>query len=434
MNLYSLDTYCRLNFACKNGPETLPEAASKKQYYYGRGIAPLPRRKLRSIRAYNHMTFRAAIQGIEQACGAGRCGALLVWNATAHTFQVAGAFGCPPDALGELGLHARASVVGQAFEHATMQRLVEPDEIRAGLGSLRPVLARALRTDALPLDVLALPLYADNYALGVLLLTASQRPFDAAEQRWLAVAADLLALALHQARPTSGSAAPGERARAEMMGMLSHELRTPLAAIKGYATALLLDEVEWDDEQRRAFLGLINQECDALESMVREMLDASLIDVGQLRLEHQPVRLPRVAGEIAEEMQQRTHLHRLIVDFPPDFPLIEADPRWIRQIFRNILENALKYSPDGGMILIKGDVRADDVVISIADQGIGISPEDLVPLFEKYFRASRLDVAGTGLGLPVVRALVEAHGGRIWAESQVNYGTTFYFSLPVGEL
>jgi signal transduction histidine kinase len=147
--------------------------------------------------------------------------------------------------------------------------------------------------------------------------------------------------------------------------------------------------------------------------------------------------MEQIARDIAEETHHRTDIHHLVVDFPTKFPIIEGDPHWIRQVFRNILDNAVKYSPEGGLIIIKGDVRHQDVVISIADQGIGISPEDLIPLFEKYFRvksATTLHISGTGLGLPIARAIVEAHGGRIWAESKIEEGTTIYFSLPQVDL
>jgi signal transduction histidine kinase len=224
------------------------------------------------------------------------------------------------------------------------------------------------------------------------------------------------------------------RARDELLASLSHELRLPLTTIKGYATALLLEEVEWSPEKRHEFLHMIEKECDHMEVMITEILDSSLIEVNRLKLMLQPLRLPQIAREIAAEMQHRTEIHNLIVDFPPEFPILEADPRWIRQVFRNILDNAIKYSPDGELIVIRGESRPANVVVSISDQGIGISPEDLISIFERYYRARSpvvSSVPGTGLGLPIARAIVEAHGGRIWAESKLGQGSTLRFSLPI---
>ncbi|NHZ71807.1 MAG: hypothetical protein GWP17_01825, partial [Aquificales bacterium] len=181
--------------------------------------------------------------------------------------------------------------------------------------------------------------------------------------------------------------------------------------IKGYATALLLDEVTWPEEKQREFLQLIEAECDNLEGMISEILDSSLIDVGQLEIERQPVRLSHMVTKIVEEMRRQTRTHRFVVEFPDNFPIVEVDPRRMKQIIRNILDNALKYSPNGGLVVIAGKVRIEDVVISISDQGVGISPEDLIPLFDKYFRVKAPTghyVPGTGLGLPVSRAIVEA--------------------------
>jgi signal transduction histidine kinase len=221
--------------------------------------------------------------------------------------------------------------------------------------------------------------------------------------------------------------------RTELLAILSHELSTPLAAVKGYATAMLLEEVTWSEEKRHQFLQLIVEEVDNLQTMIREILDTTRIEAGLLDIEPQPLRLSRLAQEVIQEMQQRTTLHNFVLDFPAEFPLIDGDPRRLKQVFRNILDNAVKYAPDGGLIIIRGVVRPQDVVISIADQGVGISPEDMIPLFDKYFRA-RSDngryVPGTGLGLPLSRTIIEAHNGRIWAESQIGEGTTLHFSLP----
>jgi signal transduction histidine kinase len=170
-----------------------------------------------------------------------------------------------------------------------------------------------------------------------------------------------------------------------------------------------------------------------MQAMLKEILDSSLIEVEQLRLERQPMRPQQLAEDIAREAQLRTDIHRILVDLPADFPIVEVDQRWMKQVFRNILENAIRYSPEGGLIVIRGEIRPRDVVISIADEGIGISPENLIPIFEKYFRvtsASGYHASGIGLGLPVARAIVEAHGGRIWIESKLDEGTTVFFSLP----
>ena len=259
---------------------------------------------------------------------------------------------------------------------------------------------------------------------------------------FLASLASIISLAIDRARleeeaSTVREAGLSGRLQAEALATLSHELRTPLAAIKGYSTAMLLEEVHWPDEKRREFLKLIDGECDDLETMIKDMLEASLIDIGQLALELQPVRLERLAREVTDEVQGRTERHQLVVDFPRGFPIVDADPRRIRQVTRNILDNAIKYSPDGGLVVIRGEVRALDVVVAISDQGVGISPEDLIPLFDRYFRVKSptgYHVPGTGLGLPVARAIVEAHKGRIWAESKVTEGTTLSFSLPLADL
>ncbi|MGB8252551.1 MAG: ATP-binding protein, partial [Anaerolineaceae bacterium] len=213
-----------------------------------------------------------------------------------------------------------------------------------------------------------------------------------------------------------------------------HELRLPLATIRGYATALLLEEVTWSEEKKMEFLHQIEIACDDMDGMLKGILDSSLIDIDQLIMEYQPIRLQHVANEIASEIEQRSAIHHPVVDFPVDFPIIEADLRWIKQVFRNVIDNAIKYSPNGGLIVIRGEAREKDVAVSVSDQGVGISPEHLIPLFEKYFRvrtAATLHISGTGLGLPIARAIVEAHGGHIWVDSRIGEGTTISFSLPL---
>jgi K+-sensing histidine kinase KdpD len=277
--------------------------------------------------------------------------------------------------------------------------------------------------------------------LGVLVLETIHGPpfFSEDDMPFVQTIADLIALAIDRGRLAAHADAVreerrAERMRSEILATLSHELRMPLTAIQGYSSALLMDEVEWSAEKRQEFLRMIEDESNNMQSMLTDILDSSLIEVDQFNIKRQPARIPLIAREVTEEIRHRSESHRFIVDFPDGFPILDIDPRWIKQVFRNVLDNAVKYSPEGGLIVLRGEVRACDVVIIVADQGIGISPENLIPLFERYFRASTtadLHIPGTGLGLPVARAIVEAHGGRIWAESKLGEGTTIYFSLPI---
>ena len=124
------------------------------------------------------------------------------------------------------------------------------------------------------------------------------------------------------------------------------------------------------------------------------------------------------------------------MDFADDFPIVDADPLRIEQVLRNLLDNAVKYSPQGGMIVVRGEAQEKRAIVSVADQGMGIAPEHLNRLFEKFFRVESVagqHVVGSGLGLPIARTIVEGHGGHIWAESRLGEGSTFYFTLPLEE-
>jgi signal transduction histidine kinase len=227
-----------------------------------------------------------------------------------------------------------------------------------------------------------------------------------------------------------------DRYKAALIPTLAHEMRTPLTSIKGYSTALLMEEASFSSETQREFLSIIDRECSILEGLISDYLESSIIDAGRIKLDYQPVRLNRLAAKVADEVGRLSPKHSLIVDFPADFPLIDADPERITQVIRQLLDNAAKYSPKGGIIIIQGVVVDDHVVISVADEGVGIDPKDLNHLFDKYFRAkmnlrNQNKITGTGLGLPISRAIVEAHGGRIWAESQLGQGSKFFFNLPV---
>lgn len=383
--------------------------------------------------------MRTIVQVLEQA----DTGAVMLWDQPSGVFKSAAAIGYDLDILNEIGLRAGESITGKAFDQGQTLLLDGPEQVEQAMSDMRPfnreVMRRAIGSESLPCSAVAAPIVAGMQRYGVLVLESldPQNSFTNENLPFIQTVADLVALAIDRAKLETRAdairaAQQAEKMRTELTASLSHELRIPLATIKGYATAMMVEDLKWTDEKRSEFLELIEDACIDMEGMINDILDSSLIQVDELNLDFQPVDLPALAEEVAMEVQFRSEIHHLVVDFHSDFPPVNADVRWIKQVFRNILDNAVKYSPVGGLIMIKGEARQEDVVVCVADQGIGISAEDLIPLFEKFHRvrtSSTLHVAGTGLGLPIARAIVEAHGGRIWVESQVGEGTSIYFSL-----
>lgn len=372
-------------------------------------------------------------------------GAIMLWDQNNGLFRPWAAFGYKFEIFKSIGLRGGECITGKVYDAGVAWLLSGREQVARAMQDMRPanraILSRALGTDQIPLCTLAAPISVREQKFGVLVLEVLQGPkvFNEDDLPFVQTIADLIALAIERSRLETEAEAIREeheaaRMRSELMGTLSHELRLPLTAIKGYATALMLDEVEWSSVKRGEFLRMIEEECGSMEAMLTDILDSTLIEVERLIVTFQPLRISQVALGIAQEMNRRTTRHRILVDFPPEFPAVAGDCLWIKQVFRNILDNAIKYSPAGGLIVIRGEERAADIAVHISDQGIGISPEDLITLFEKYSRAKLPDglhIPGTGLGLLVARSIVEAHGGRIWAESKLGEGTTLSFSLPV---
>lgn len=372
-------------------------------------------------------------------------GLIMLWDQAAGFFQATAVYGLDEIKIKKMGLRAGESITGKVFDEGKAVLLRTHDEVVKAMSDMRAfnrrMFAQALGSTELPTCSLAVPLTSGEKKFGVLLFEAvgHHKSFIEDDLPFVQTIADMVALTIDRAQLESKNAAMSEtrhfeHMRSEIMATLSHELRHPLSAIKGYSSALLLDEVDWSEEKQKEFLNLIEKESDTMETMIAEILDSAIIDVEQLSINREPVRLQNIARDVASETQMRVKSHRLIVDFPSDFPIVDADLRWIKQVFRNLIDNAVKYSPDGGLIVIRGTVRVADVLISIADQGIGVSPEDLIPLFEKYYRVkshSTAQIPGTGLGLPIARFIVESHNGRIWAESKIGEGTTIYFTLPL---
>jgi signal transduction histidine kinase len=221
--------------------------------------------------------------------------------------------------------------------------------------------------------------------------------------------------------------------KTQLLSTVSHELRTPLASIKGFATTLLRQDVRWDEATQREFLHIIEEESNRLEELIDNLLDMSQLEAGALRISKEPVQLRRVIRQATDLARRLTSVHWFVVDLPAELPLVWADPRRIRQVLSNLLENAIKYSPEGGQITVTCEVDGEHMVVSVTDQGEGIPPEHIDRVFERFFQidgATTRRAGGSGLGLAIARGLVLAHGGRMWAESQPGQGSVFRFTLP----
>jgi len=217
------------------------------------------------------------------------------------------------------------------------------------------------------------------------------------------------------------------------VSVISHELKTPVALIKGYAGTLNRKDVNWDKETLHESLSVIEEEADRLTELIDNLLDVSRLQAGALKMEIEFVDMARLANKTVEKFRTQTTLHTLTLDFAPDFPVVPGDKRRLRQVLDNLLSNAIKYSPGGGEIRVSG--RADDrqIYIAVTDKGIGIPQNEHDHIFDRFYRirsSTSERTKGTGLGLFLVKAVIDAHNGHVWVESQPGKGSTFVFTLP----
>ncbi|MCP4538988.1 MAG: response regulator [Chloroflexi bacterium] len=228
-----------------------------------------------------------------------------------------------------------------------------------------------------------------------------------------------------------------DRLRSELIANVSHELRTPLGLIKLCSSVLLEKDMDLDHETQQQFLHNIDQETDRLEVIVDNLLSLSRLESKQLRQDRHPTPMGELTSGVIKGLEIQFPQRHFVHDFPSEPLMATVDPRHIEQVLRNLLTNAVKYSPDEGAITVRGREDESRVIISVSDHGIGIPPEDLERVFERFYRVDNevtQDVSGAGLGLAVCRGIVEAHGGRIWVESTLGVGSTFYFTLEEHEI
>jgi two-component system phosphate regulon sensor histidine kinase PhoR len=224
-----------------------------------------------------------------------------------------------------------------------------------------------------------------------------------------------------------------ESVRRDFISNVSHELRTPLASLKALTETLQESALD-DPPAARRFLQRMETEVDALSLMVSELLELSRIESGKVPLHFKsilPVNILQAAIERLKLQAERAGL-AVNLDCAGNLPRVLADATRIEQVVVNLLHNAIKFTPQGGHIHLAAAQEDEAIIFSVQDSGVGIAPDDLPRIFERFYKADRArSGGGTGLGLAIARHLVEAHGGRIWAESTPGQGSTFYFSLPV---
>jgi signal transduction histidine kinase len=269
-------------------------------------------------------------------------------------------------------------------------------------------------------------MFFSDKVIGVLeaLTQRERRSFTPANIDTLETLASIAAVAVQNARLFQQS---------DWVSEIVHEIRTPLTSIVSYAD--LLRRPNLKEAQREQFASIIQQEGERVNALVSQFLELARLESGRVTLERVALHLPTIAAlstdvvrPLAEKQNIELHLR-----IPQDLPPVLGDAQRIHQVLLNLLSNAVKYSGSGACVDLQGWIQDDQAVISIHDTGPGIPPEQIPSLFQKFSRlpGSERRATGAGLGLVITRQIIEAHGGRIWVESQVGAGTSFIFSLPV---
>lgn len=222
----------------------------------------------------------------------------------------------------------------------------------------------------------------------------------------------------------------------KLLATISHEMRTPLTSIKGFATTLLADDVEWSPDSQRDFVETINQEADKLTELIEHVLSHSRLEAGTLPIMPTRRQLQDIISVGIAQLQTLAANHELRIRIPPDLPPVCADQRRIAQVLTNLVKNAVEYSPQQAEVAITASTRGEYIQVDVSDQGLGIPAEERVHIFKAFHRGTRAretQKKGAGLGLAICKGIIEAHGGEIWVRGRSEPGTTISFTLPVFE-
>lgn len=226
------------------------------------------------------------------------------------------------------------------------------------------------------------------------------------------------------------------RIRSDLIANVSHEMKTPLGLIMIMASSLLREEVTVDQETRQSLIQDIYGETCKLDEIVDNLLSISSVQSRKERLQLAPINLEEIVQGVIRTLSAQLSDHKILVDFPKEPIMMNVDSRQIEEVLKNLVINAIKYSPSQTTISIHANKIGEELVIRIKDQGFGFPESDKEKIFDRFYRVGDERVKqspGVGLGLPICKEIVEAHGGRIWAESKLDHGSSIFFSLPFGE-
>lgn len=332
------------------------------------------------------------------------------------------------DRLGEIFGWDTRDVIGRNFadfdfvDSKTMQTLVErfAETISSGAPDLAAF--EVQRRDGSPIEI-----------------EASTRTIfgDGGSRRVLAIIRDITERKRAEEEAARARALEElDHLRTALLASVSHELRTPLTSIKGLASSLLQPDVHWDQQTQREFLTAIDQASDRLTHIVDDLMDMSQLEAGIMRMERTRSTISAIVKQLGDQLREITRTHIFETHVPPNLPVVYVDEVRVGEVITNLVSNAAAYSDEGSRIVLAAERRDDEIVVTVSDEGIGIPKEHLEKVFDRFYRLESGAMrrrGGSGLGLAICKGIIEAHGGRIWAESQLGKGSTFGFSLPISD-